>query len=85
MGQAASVHLERYIEPDGDILAVDEITLIVQVNGKVRARIAAPTGITEDAAIALAMADSNVRAHLDGKEIRKRIYVANKLLNLVVV
>ncbi len=40
--------------------------------------------MTEDEAVALAMADSNVRAHLDGKEIRKRVYVADKLLNLVV-
>ena len=84
MGHAASVHLERYVEPDEDVLAVDEITLVVQVNGKVRARIPAPTGTTEDAAVALATGDSNVRAHLEGKEIRKRVYVADKLLNLVV-
>jgi leucyl-tRNA synthetase len=84
MGHAASVHLERYIEPDEGALAVDEITLVVQVNGKVRARISAPTGITEDAAMALAAADSNVRAHIEGKEIRKRVYVTDKLLNLVV-
>ncbi len=84
IGHATSVHLERYIEPDERVLAVDEITLVVQVNGKVRARIPAPTGTTEDAAVALAVGDSNVRAHLDGKEIRKRVYVADKLLNIVV-
>jgi leucyl-tRNA synthetase len=83
LGHAASVHLERYVEPDEGVLAVDEITLVVQVNGKVRARISAPTGVTEDEAVALAMADSNVRAHLDGKEIRKRVYVPGKLLNVV--
>ena len=43
-----------------------------------------PEGTTEDAAVALAMGDSNVRAHLDGKEVRKRVYVADKLLNIVV-
>jgi leucyl-tRNA synthetase len=82
-GHKGSVHLERYIEPDERVLAVDEITLVVQINGKVRARIPAPAGIGEDAAMELAMADSNVRAHLDGKEIRKRVYVTDKLLNLV--
>ncbi|HEX3672469.1 MAG TPA: leucine--tRNA ligase [Candidatus Cybelea sp.] len=82
-GHKSSVHLERYVEPDERALAVEEITLVVQINGKVRARIAAPAGIGEEAAMELAMADSNVRAHLDGKDIRKAIYVADKLLNVV--
>lgn len=82
-GHTSSVHLERYLEPNERALAVEEITLVVQINGKVRARIAAPSGIGEEAAMELAMADSNVRAHLDGKEIQKRIYVADRLLNVV--
>ena len=55
----------------------------MQVNGKVRARISAPTGVSESQALALALDDSNVRTHLGGKEIRKHIYVQDKLLNLV--
>jgi leucyl-tRNA synthetase len=57
----------------------------VQVNGKIRARVAAAPGLSEDDAVTLAMAEENVRAQIDGKQIRKRIYVADKLLNLVVV
>jgi leucyl-tRNA synthetase len=83
LGHAESVHLERYIEPDESLLAVDEITLVVQVDGKVRARIPAPVGTSEEAAVALAMADTNVRNHINDKEISKRVYVPNKLLNLV--
>ena len=83
LGHQTSVHLERYLEPDERALAVDEITLVVQVNGKVRARIPAPAGVTEETAVELAMADANVRAHLDGKQIRKQVYVADKLLNFV--
>jgi leucyl-tRNA synthetase len=83
LGHTTSVHLEPYLEPDEHALAVEEITLVVQVNGKVRARITAATGVSEDAAVALALADPNVRSHLDGKQIQKRIYVADKLLNLV--
>jgi leucyl-tRNA synthetase len=83
LGQTTSVHLEDYLQPDERALAIDEITLVVQVNGKVRARIPAATGVSEDAAVALALADPNVLAHLDGKEVRKRIYVPDKLLNLV--
>jgi leucyl-tRNA synthetase len=83
LGHQRSVHLELYLEPDERVLALEEITLIVQVNGKVRARIAAGAGVSEDEAVALALADPNVRAHLDGKEVRKRFYVPDKLLNLV--
>jgi leucyl-tRNA synthetase len=84
LGHSTSVHLERYIEPDDRALAVDEITLVVQVNGKIRARIPSAPGITEDAALALAMNDANVLGQLEGKELRKKIYVPDKLLNLVV-
>jgi leucyl-tRNA synthetase len=83
LGHATSVHLEPYVMVDEHVLAIDEITLVVQVNGKVRARIAAPAGVSEEAAVDLALSDANVRAHLDGKEIRKRVYVPDKLLNLV--
>jgi leucyl-tRNA synthetase len=82
-GHARSVHLERYLEPDAGVLAVDEITLVVQVNGKVRARLNVTAGISEDEAFALALEEPNVRSHLDGKDVRKRIYVPDKLLNLV--
>ncbi len=84
MGHTESVHLERLIEPDDEALAVDEITLIVQINGKIRARIPAAPGIGETAAIELALLDANVRSHLGGKEIRKQVYVPDKLVNLVV-
>jgi leucyl-tRNA synthetase len=83
MGHTSSVHLERYLEPSEQALAVDEITLVVQVNGKIRARVQAAPGISEDEAFDLAMQQSAVQAQLDGKQIRKRIYVADKLLNLV--
>ena len=78
------MHLQPYLQPDKRALTVDEITLVVQVNGKVRARLTVPVDIAEDDALEMAMRDPNVVAHLDGKEIRKRIYVAGKLLNLVV-
>ncbi|HVA33894.1 MAG TPA: leucine--tRNA ligase [Candidatus Baltobacteraceae bacterium] len=84
LGHDTSVHLRPYIQPDDAALAVDEITLVVQVNGKIRARVAAAPGLSEEAALVLAMEEANVRAQIDGKQIRKRIYVADKLLNLVV-
>jgi len=83
-GHTTSVHLEPYLQPDDRALAVDEITLVVQVNGKVRARIVVAPGIGEEQAFALALEEANVRSHLDGKDVRKRIYVPDKLLNIVV-
>ncbi|MEA2719613.1 MAG: leucyl-tRNA synthetase [Candidatus Eremiobacteraeota bacterium] len=83
IGYARSVHLERWINPDPAALAVAEITLVVQVNGKVRARIQAAPGIAEDDAFALAMREPTVTAQIDGKQVRKRIFIADKLLNIV--
>ena len=83
MGYERSVHTERWIEPDPAALAVDEITLVVQVNGKVRARLQTAPGIAEDAAFELAMQQPAVTAQIDGKQVRKRIFVPDKLLNIV--
>ncbi len=83
LGHTTTVHLERYLEPDERALAVESITLVVQVNGKIRARLDVAPGISEDDAYALAIAQPPVQAQLDGKEIRKKIFVADKLLNIV--
>jgi leucyl-tRNA synthetase len=83
MGHTSSVHTERWLEADPAALAVDEITLVVQVNGKVRGRVQAAPGIGEDDAFDLALAEQGVRAHTEGKTIRKRIFVPDKLLNIV--
>ena len=83
LGHKTSVHLQRWIPFDRSALAVDEITLVVQVNGKIRARIQTEPGIGEERALELALADRNVQTHLAGKQIRKRHYVQDKLLSLV--
>jgi len=83
LGNRGSVHLESYLEPNEQALAVDEITLVVQVNGKVRARIQVPASIARERALALALEDPNVHAHLEGKPVRKQIYVPGKLVNIV--
>ena len=83
MGYERSVHTERWIDPDPAALAVGEITLVVQVNGKVRARVQTAPGIAEDAAFELAMREPTVTAQIDGKQVHKRIFVPDKLLNIV--
>jgi leucyl-tRNA synthetase len=56
----------------------------VQVNGKIRARIAVPPDISAERAYDLAMEQAAVLAHVDSKTVRKRVFVPGKLLNLVV-
>jgi leucyl-tRNA synthetase len=75
---------EPWPEPDPAMLERDTFTLVVQVNGKVRDKVEVPAGLSEDELVARASELPRVRAHLDGKEIRKRIVVPGKLVNLVV-
>ena len=69
---------------DPDKTIADTVEFIVQVNGKVRARLPMPRGITEEAAQASALADENVRRFLDGDRVRKVVFVPDRLINLVV-
>ena len=61
----------------------DRVTIAVQVNGKLRATIELPRDVEEEAARTSALADERVRRHLNGGQVRKVIFVKNKLLNLV--
>jgi leucyl-tRNA synthetase len=62
----------------------DSVEFVVQVNGKVRARMAMPRGITRDDAQAAALADDNVRRFVETAQIRKVVFVPDRLLNIVV-
>ncbi|MBA3431172.1 MAG: class I tRNA ligase family protein, partial [Actinobacteria bacterium] len=84
MGEESSVHEQSWPEWDESLIKAEEITLIVQVNGKLRDRIEAPADISEEAAKELALASEKVRPHVEGREIRKAIYVPGRLVNLVV-
>ncbi|MEO8458046.1 MAG: class I tRNA ligase family protein, partial [Chloroflexota bacterium] len=83
-GKPYSVHQQDWPAADENIAREDEITLIVQVNGKVRDRLSAPANIAEADAIALALASENVKRHLEGKDPKKVVYVPGKLISIVV-
>jgi leucyl-tRNA synthetase len=74
----------RWPTYDERLAAEEAVELVVQVNGKVRARLAAPRGIVEQDAVARALADEAVRRFVDGKPIRKTVYVPDRLVNIVV-
>jgi leucyl-tRNA synthetase len=69
---------------DPELLASDTVTLVVQVNGKLRDRVEAAADAPESELLELARESEKVRRHLDGKEVVKEIVVPGKLVNLVV-
>jgi leucyl-tRNA synthetase len=60
------------------------VTLVVQVNGKLRARLELEPGATQEQALEEALVIDNVKRHVDGKAVRKVIHVPDRLLNIVV-
>ncbi len=75
---------EPWPKADPALLASDTVTLVVQVNGKLRDRIEVASDAAEDDLLATARASESVRRHLDGREVVKEIVVPGKLVNLVV-
>jgi leucyl-tRNA synthetase len=63
----------------------DEVEIPVQVGGRLRGKVKASPGASEEEVVSLALADEVIAPHLAGKRIVKRVYVPNRLLNLVVV
>jgi leucyl-tRNA synthetase len=83
LGRPYSVHLQPWPVADPTALAVERITLVVQVDGKRRDSVAAPAGLDRDQAVELALASDNVRRHLDGRPPVKVVHVPDRLVNLV--
>jgi leucyl-tRNA synthetase len=84
-GGAYSIHTQPWPEYDEASAAEDVITLVVQVNGKVRDRIEVPASISEEEAKAAALASEGAQRHLDGKPPKKVIYVpARGMVSIVV-
>jgi leucyl-tRNA synthetase len=84
LGEEFSVHQQWWPEWEESEISEEEITLIIQVNGKLRDRIEAPADVSEEAAKELALASERVAPHVEEKEIKKAVYVPGKLVNLVV-
>jgi leucyl-tRNA synthetase len=83
-GHQESIHLATYPVSDPELAADDEISLIVQVNGKVRDKITVSASISSDEAEAVALGSEKVEDWVKGKTIRKVIVVPGRLVNIVV-
>lgn len=84
LGKTESIHSSPWPEYDSNLAKSEEITLVVQVNGKVRDRITVSADIQEEEMRRRSLESENVRRHIGKREIKKVIIVPGKLVNIVV-
>jgi len=84
LGHASFLLDEPWPVFDPALATSERVTLVVQVNGKVRGKLDVERGAPESDAIALARSDEKIRSWVEGKEIARTVYVPDRLLNLVV-
>jgi leucyl-tRNA synthetase len=84
LGHDRSIFTASWPSYDERLAAAGDVEVVVQVNGKVRGRVTVSRGATEAQVLEQAMKDESVRKFVDGKPVRKTIYVQDRLLNLVV-
>jgi leucyl-tRNA synthetase len=84
MDHEESIHVSRWPQWDEELTTDALVTIVVQVNGKVRAEIVLGADISEADAIKEAKANDKVMAYIEGKEIKKAIYVPGRLVSLVI-
>jgi leucyl-tRNA synthetase len=84
LGNPYSVHQQTWPQWSEELAAEDSVAIVVQINGKLRDRITVPAGADEETVRETVLAAEKVREALEGKQIRKFIYVPGKLVNLVI-
>ncbi|MES2971562.1 MAG: leucine--tRNA ligase [Patescibacteria group bacterium] len=84
LGHSTSVHVDTWPKWDEKLLTSDSMTIVVQVNGKVRATITVSTAETEQQVFEHAKSNEKVASYLANKEIKKSFYVPQKLVNFVI-
>jgi leucyl-tRNA synthetase len=84
LGHEGAVVNQRWPVPDPRALERAEVEVVVQVNGRLRGRVTVPAGADEAVVREAALADANVQRFMEGRPLRKFIYVPGKLANVVV-
>ncbi len=84
MGHTDTIHVDHWPTWDNQYLQMDTITIVVQVNGKLRAKLSVVSDATEDDIKQLALNDANVQIFMGNKKPTKVIYVPGRLVNIVV-
>lgn len=84
MGKETSVHEAKWPTFDEKALVLEEVTVVLQINGKLRGRIEVPTGMSKEETEKLALEQESIQDNIKDKTIQKIIIVPNKLVNIVV-
>ena len=83
-GHPYSIHNQTFPQWDEELAAEEVITLVVQVNGRLRDKLLVPVDISEEEANRLALASPRVKAHINNKRVDRTVYVPGRLVNVVV-
>ncbi len=83
-GHEYSIHRQRFPVWDKDLAAEEQVTLVIQINGKLRDKVEVPAAISEPEARELALSLPRVQSFMGGKAAEKVIYVPGRLVNIVV-
>ncbi|SMB80258.1 leucyl-tRNA synthetase [Desulfonispora thiosulfatigenes DSM 11270] len=84
LGNENSVHEENWPKYDENALVLEEVTIVLQINGKVRGRLEVAAGLSKDEIEKMALEQENVKENIKDKTIQKIIIIPNKLVNIVV-
>ncbi len=84
LGHSGSVHLHPWPEYEEAALVKDSIEIVLQVNGKIKARLEVPAQSNKEDLLAIAQAHANFSAWTEGKQILKMVAIPGKLVNIVV-
>jgi leucyl-tRNA synthetase len=84
LGFGPTIFRTKWPTVDEAALPTDNVTLAVQINGKLRGQVTVPAEADENTVVAAVQSDPKLNAHLTGKTVVKTIYVPGRLLNIVV-
>lgn len=84
LGHEESVHVSKWPAWDEKLVVEDVVTIVVQINGKVRAEITVTPDANEQEVIKMAKDDEKIASLIAGKDIKREIYVPGRLVNLVI-
>lgn len=84
VGGQGSVFSQQWPQWNEDLAKEEEVELVVQINGKLRAKIAVPQGLSDEEAEQRALHDSKIKEMLNGRKIKKTVVVKGRLVNIVI-
>ena len=84
LNKNGSIYDQKWPEYEEWMLIDDEVTIAVQVNGKLRGTLTCFNGVAQEEVSALAYANSDIAKWMDGKTLLKEIFIPNKMLSIVV-